>query len=69
MGLVKRKTLRKAGGFDEQGPRCPECGGRQFEVCRSTAQKIDAVIFLPALFFQRKEDIRCVMCGKRFRRC
>lgn len=68
MGFVKRKTLKKAGGLTSGVPTCPKCGGTAFEACRSNAQKVDAVLFLPALLFQKKQDIRCVICGARFRR-
>jgi len=68
MGLVQRKKLSKAGGMTPSGPRCPQCGGSQFEAVRSVGQKMDAVIFLPAFFFQRKKDIACVACGAKFSR-
>lgn len=67
MALVKRKKLSKAGGMTADGPKCPKCGGTQFEAARSWGQKIDAVV-LPITMLAKKKDIACVTCGAKFSR-
>ncbi len=51
---------------DKDGnPRCPQCGGSQFEAVRSTARKLlwgIGSLLAPA------DEVRCVTCGAKFNR-
>jgi len=47
------------------GGVCPKCGGTSFEAVRSTGRKLAfgfASLLAPA------NEVRCTMCGARFRR-
>lgn len=69
MPLVNTKRkITKVGRQPDGTIACPKCGGTQFEPCRSGAQKVDAILVIPALFFQKKANVRCVTCGKVYRR-
>lgn len=69
MPLVNLKSkLSKVGRQPDGSIACPKCGGRQFEPCRTGAQKFDAVLFLPALLGQKKKGVRCAVCGAQFTR-
>lgn len=66
---MKRK-LSKAADRDDAGTiRCPKCGGTQFESKRSFRGKAIGVATLGAgAVLAPKSRVRCITCGKEFKR-
>lgn len=69
-GVLGKKKLSKAADRDEGGAlHCPKCGGTQFESKRSGRGKALGVVTLGVgAVLMPKSRVRCVTCGKEFKR-
>lgn len=70
-GVLGKKKLSKAADRDDTTGtlRCPKCGGTQFEAKRSGRGKAIGVVTLGVgAVLMPKSRVRCVTCGKEFKR-
>lgn len=69
-GVLGKKKLSKAARRDDDGTlRCPKCGGTQFEPKRSfTGKAIGVATVGVGAVLAPKSRVRCVTCGKEFKR-
>ena len=67
--MIRRKKLSKAGEVGAGGLQCPKCGGTQFTAKRSKKGKVLGVVTVGVgVVAAPKTQVKCVACGKMFRR-
>lgn len=66
---MRRKKISKAGATDEGGIACPKCGGTQFTAKRSMKAKTLGVATVGVgAALAPKSQVKCVTCGKMYKR-
>lgn len=66
---MRRKKFSKATSKAESGGACPKCGGFQFIAKRSKKGKTIGVVTVGVgALAAPKSQVKCVSCGKMYRR-